>query len=238
MLTRVEIVALLAHDLGHKTMEAALAVEDYTKATKRVLTPADARNLEDRADKALRATQQIGSGINQFRQLYRSDLGLTGKAAEFDFGDVVRYVESTLAGALARKRVTVKTQYTGGMKLFGHKEILIQVFFNLVINSLEAIGGMRNPKPASIHIHAHEEKQANPRRIVVQFWDEGPGINRQIFQPPDEIFNVGRTSKPTGTGTGLPVARRLLSQYFGGDISLANPDGARFRIILPERLSS
>jgi len=241
MLTRVEIVALLAHDLGHRTMQAALAVEDYISACRKTLNNQHEvrshAHLEDRATKALQATQQIGSALNQFRQLYKNESELTGRRSDFDLGDVIRYVESTLSGALERRKIKVKFQPSGSMKLHGHEEILIQVLFNLVINSIEAIASMTRVRPTFIHIHAHEEKQANPRRIIMQFWDEGPGINQRIFPRPDEIFEVGRSSKPTGTGTGLPVARRLLSQYFSGDISLASPEDARFRIVLPDRPS-
>ena len=235
MLTRVEVVALLAHDLGHKTMEAAVAIEDYVAACKKALNSAAERrshsHLDDKAAKAVQSTNQIGSALNQFRQLYKGGTELSGAKAPFDFQETVKYVETTLAGALARRKVTVKPQFTGSMKLTGHREILIQVLFNLFINSLDAISGTR---PSSIFVHAHEEKQANPRRLVIQFWDSGPGINLRFFSKPEDIFEVGKTSKPTGTGTGLPVARRLLGQYFKGDIVLVKPEEARFRITIPD----
>jgi signal transduction histidine kinase len=237
MLTRVEVVGLLAHDLGHRTMAAAVAIEDYVSACKKTLNKSTEvrshTHLDERADSAIRATQEIGSALNQFRQLYRNEKELTGRITEFDVAEVVRYVESTLEGALYRRKISFKYQQTGNLKLRGHREILIQVLFNLTINSIEAIGN--KSRPTSIHIHAHEERQGTLRRLIVQFWDDGPGINQRLFSPPEEIFNVGRTSKANGTGTGLPVVRRLLSQYFDGDILLAEPENARFKIVLPDR---
>jgi signal transduction histidine kinase len=216
-------------------MEAAVAVEDYVGACKKALNSSTERrshaHLDDRAAKAVQATNQIGSALNQFRQLYKGGSELAGAKAPFDLQEAVKYVETTLAGALARRKVAVKTQYTGSMRISGFREIFIQILFNLFINSLDAIPGTR---PSNIFIHAHEEKQTNPRRLVVQFWDTGPGINLRFFSKPEEIFEVGKTSKPTGTGTGLPVARRLLGQYFNGDIVLVKPEEARFRITIPE----
>ena len=147
---------------------------------------------------------------------------------------MIESIESTLAGALNRNRVSVKAQYTGSTKLFGPKEVLIQVFYNLFINSLDAIRSVGKNKPSAIYVHVHEERTTNPRRILVQFWDDGPGISKNAFPDPKEIFVIGRTSKTGGTGTGLPVARRLLAQYFQGDISLDRPEQARFRILLPD----
>jgi signal transduction histidine kinase len=239
MLTRVEVVGLLAHDLGHRTMGAAVAIEDYVAGCRKALNTSNETrthaHLEERASKAIQATQQIGSALNQFRQLYRSETEYTGRISEFDIGEVVEYVKSTLSGALDRRKISVRFQPSGNVRLRGHREILIQVLFNLMINSIEAIGGMRNARPTAIHLHAHEDRQGPVRRVVLQVWDEGPGINQRLFSPPEEIFSVGRTSKATGTGTGLPVVRRLLSQYFDGDISLVNPEDARFRIVLTDR---
>ncbi len=65
------------------------------------------------------------------------------------------------------------------------------------------------------------------------FWDEGPGINRQEFQDPNDIFIIGRTTKKHGTGTGLAVSRSLLGRYFNAQLTLENPENALLRIVFP-----
>lgn len=236
MLTRVEVMALLAHDFGHKALEATILVSNYIDACKKTLNnPQERRthsHLDERAAAALAGTSQLGTSVNQFRQLYQGDAQSISERSTFDLRSVFESIEKTLAGALNRTKVTLKCQFQGNTSFYGAKEVLLQVFYNLFINSLDAMRG--KSKPGSIYVHAHEET-AGTRRIIIQFWDEGPGINRQAFPDPRDIFLIGRTSKRGGTGTGLPVARSLLSQYFKGDISLDRADQARFKIVLPER---
>ena len=140
-----------------------------------------------------------------------------------------------MSGALKRNKIAIEKKLTGQLRLRGHKAVLAQVFFNLVINSIDAIRSRRTSRPSTIHIHAHEERQGNAGRAIIQLWDEGPGIHRQKFPNPHEIFEIGKTTKASGTGVGLPVSRSLLGRYFSGSLTLEDPTTARFRVVIPMR---
>jgi signal transduction histidine kinase len=59
--------------------------------------------------------------------------------------------------------------------------------------------------------------------------DTGPGFPEGL-----DIFQLFVTSKPQGTGLGLPIARQIITQH-GGHISARNATagGAVFEITLP-----
>jgi len=103
---------------------------------------------------------------------------------------------------------------------------LHQVFLNLVINAVDAMpdGGTLSVRTAF---------DAEDRIIRVEIADTGHGIDPKhaasIFQP---FF----TTKPKGTGLGLPICRQLIEQH-GGTIAVTeNPGGGTcFRIGLPQQ---
>ena len=61
--------------------------------------------------------------------------------------------------------------------------------------------------------------------------DDGPGIPREIRT---RIFEPGFSTKQSGWGIGLSLARRIIEENHGGTLRLAASDrGASFEIILP-----
>jgi len=61
--------------------------------------------------------------------------------------------------------------------------------------------------------------------------DDGPGIPRELR---GQIFEPGFSTKTSGWGIGLPLARRIVEENHGGTLQLAAADrGAAFEIILP-----
>jgi signal transduction histidine kinase len=100
---------------------------------------------------------------------------------------------------------------------------LKQAAFNLVRNALQAMpGGGRLTISTAVR---------GDGRVALGVEDSGPGV------PDDKrcaIFEPFYTSKPTGTGLGLPLAMHIARDH-GGDIELerGSGGGAVFTIILP-----
>ena len=65
----------------------------------------------------------------------------------------------------------------------------------------------------------------------MEFGDTGPGISSKVMH---NIFNPYYTTKPRGTGLGLPITNRIIKAH-KGKIELRNKDGggAVFTIKLP-----
>jgi two-component system sensor histidine kinase HydH len=95
-----------------------------------------------------------------------------------------------------------------------------QVLTNLVDNALQASGD----SPVTLTL------DEQPTGVLIDVRDLGPGVpvaeRARIFEP-------FVTTKVTGTGLGLPIARRLVVLH-GGTLELVDvPSGALFRITLP-----
>jgi signal transduction histidine kinase len=97
----------------------------------------------------------------------------------------------------------------------GDAEQLNQVFVNLLLNSIEAM-----PTGGRLNVSAEFFAERRIGRIVVR--DTGDGIAHDVLP---RLFEPFATTKERGTGLGLAVSRRIVTDH-QGTISAAN---------LPER---
>jgi signal transduction histidine kinase len=101
---------------------------------------------------------------------------------------------------------------------------LQQVFMNLLLNAVESLAA-----GGSITVKTVYEAPGDLIRISIS--DTGKGVDEELIS---RIFDPFVTTKPKGTGLGLPITKGLIEQH-GGVIHLANNPGggATFSIILP-----
>lgn len=102
-------------------------------------------------------------------------------------------------------------------------ERLTQVFINLFINAIQAMGkGGKLTVTASL---------AEEGRIQVTVADTGPGLPVDVQ---DKIFLPYFTTKPQGTGLGLAIVMKIVEEH-GGEIRVTSaPDqGTIFMLLLP-----
>ncbi len=130
--------------------------------------------------------------------------------------------------------VTLRTEFDPSLPAVrGDRAQLTQVFLNLVKNALEALDG-RGELCVSTRFESRfhiRRGRARGQFLVVRVADTGPGVaetdQAQLFAP---FF----TTKPRGTGLGLAVCHRIVSEH-GGTITYEprRGGGACFRVTLP-----
>jgi PAS domain S-box-containing protein len=99
---------------------------------------------------------------------------------------------------------------------------LEQVLLNLVQNAIEAL----SPSGAG---HVVLRARRHPRRVQIEVEDDGPGLST----PEAPIFDAFYSTKPSGTGLGLPIAHRIVTDH-GGSIAVdSRPGRTIFRVVLP-----
>jgi signal transduction histidine kinase len=91
----------------------------------------------------------------------------------------------------------------------GRADELLQVFLNLIVNALEAMGD-----GGELHISGGVAGASNGvvPMLAVSIRDTGPGI------PPDlqeHIFEPFVTTRANGTGLGLAISTQIVQQHHG-----------------------
>jgi signal transduction histidine kinase len=106
----------------------------------------------------------------------------------------------------------------------GYPAELNQVWTNLIVNALDAMGGS-----GTLTLRTYRDGDC----AVVEVGDTGPGIPAEIRR---RVFEPFFTTKPVGQGTGLglDVSWRIVVNRHGGDLRLTSePGDTRFRVLVP-----
>tara|TARA_B100001173_G_scaffold179617_1_gene155107 strand:- start:4171 stop:5322 length:1152 start_codon:yes stop_codon:yes gene_type:complete len=97
---------------------------------------------------------------------------------------------------------------------------------NLIKNGIDAMKGK-----GSITLHFIEEAQT----VSLLISDTGSGIKKENFK---KIFSPGFTSKKRGWGLGLSLAKRIITDYHKGKISVKTSElgkGTTFEVVLKKK---
>ncbi|MEO1244945.1 MAG: nitrogen regulation protein NR(II) [Pseudomonadota bacterium] len=140
---------------------------------------------------------------------------------------VIRLVE-----AEDDRRLTLHRDYDPGLPdLALDRDQMVQAFLNLVQNAAAALEGHGTITLRTRATHNYTIGDVRHRVVAtIEIEDDGPGIPPQLQ---DSIFYPLVTSRPEGTGLGLPAAQELISRH-GGLIEFeSRPGRTVFLVRLP-----
>ena len=167
-----------------------------------------------------RRISELVAAVRSYSQLDRASLQRI---------DVTDGLESTLVmlGHKLPGGVTVVRDYGAGMpRIEAYAGELNQVWSNLIDNALDAMDGT-----GTLRLATRLEEDS----VVVEVGDTGPGMPPPVAARAFEAFyttkDVGK-----GTGLGLDIARRIVTERHGGTITIDSRPGATvLRVRLPIR---
>jgi signal transduction histidine kinase len=137
--------------------------------------------------------------------------------------EIISEVYLLLERRLKEKQISFKNN-TSGLVIFGNRNMLVQIFLNLMANSIDAVSD-----EGTIEITGKREKD----RLIIHFLDDGKGIGADDF---DRIFEPFYTTsgKANGSGIGLSVTRTMVNLHGGSIKALPNKSGGTIiEIIFP-----
>ncbi len=180
------------------------------------------------SDKALHKLDIITSEVARLETILK-ELGDLSRPqrynwTETDLGQVVDRVGELMGPELkdARAQLTI-IKHQGIPPIMADGDRLSQVLINLINNAVQA-----SESEPEVEVEVGPGPGGG---VLLKVRDEGGGILPQIK---DKLFTPFYTTKSTGTGLGLPVARRIVEEH-GGSIELIDNDqgGTTVRILLP-----
>ena len=152
-------------------------------------------------------------------------------ARELDVHDSLQSTLTILGHKLRIKQIAVEKCFSAAPSTIHTKgSALSQVWTNLIDNAVDA-----SPEGSKIEIATWNENASGtePDRLAVSITDHGSGIPPEVQS---RIFEAFFTTKPLGSGTGLglDIVYRIVTQKFAGTIDVdSEPGRTRFTVRLP-----
>jgi len=137
---------------------------------------------------------------------------------------VVRLIE-----AEDQRKLTIHRDYDPGLPLIDlDRDQMVQALLNLIRNAVAALDGQGTITLRSRAVTNFTIGDVRHRVIAsIEIEDDGPGIPADLQ---DSIFYPLVTSRPDGTGLGLPAAQELISRH-GGLIEFESRPGRTLFIV-------
>lgn len=251
---RLASLGMLAAGVAHEVNTPLTGISSYAQLLLADLDRSDPHY--EILQKMERQTFRAAQIVNNLLEFAKSRGELTRVDLVPVVGECVQLLEER-AGAAA---VEVRWQPPAGgpaMHVAGHEGELHQIFNNLIVNAIDAVGGTpegrvevtleivpadsRTADPQAADSRIADSRTAGARpvdaaagRIRARVSDNGPGI------PPERLESIFRpffSSKLSdgGTGLGLAITYNLVRRH-GGDIRVENQPGGKgctFTVDLP-----
>ncbi|WP_169747115.1 sensor histidine kinase [Edaphobacter aggregans] len=223
-INRVSTLGELAASISHELKQPICAAVTCAQASLRWLN----RDQPD-LDEARRATaESVKDGVRAANIIDR--LGSLFKKTppqreSVDVDEIIGEMVLLLRGEANRYAISIRTDHAADLpKVTADRVQLQQVLMNLMLNGIEAMketGGVLTVKTGP----------GEGGQVLISVSDTGVGLPAGRA---DEIFNAFFTTKPQGTGMGLPISRSIVESH-GGRLWATSHDGrgATFHFTLP-----
>jgi signal transduction histidine kinase len=139
-----------------------------------------------------------------------------------DLNEIIREMMLLLHSEATQFSVLLRTELAADLpQVMGDRVQLQQVLMNLMMNSLDAMKDVDEPRELTIQSQRVENSQ-----MLISVSDTGVGLPPQQAH---KIFDAFFTTKTEGTGMGLRISRSIVESH-GGRLWFADnpPRGARF----------
>lgn len=152
-------------------------------------------------------------------------------AREIDVHDSLQSTLTILGHKLRLKRITLEKRFAAAPSVIQTRgSALSQVWTNLIDNAVDA-----SVESGRVEIATWIEPETSgaPAQLSVSISDDGSGIPPDVLPHIFEAFFTTKT-QGAGTGLGLEIAHRIVTQKFGGTIDVESKPGRTvFTVRLP-----
>ena len=216
----------LASALAHQLNQPLAAIMANAQAAQRLIESSEpqALDIHEGLDDIVQDCRRASEVVPRVRDMVAPS---KVQREPLDLSDVVRDVAMLLASDTLIRRVRLALEFgSDGVPIRGDRVLLQQAVLNVIVNAIDAVADMREgDRVVTVWTGSSGDNQA---RIRVRDQGRGlpPGTEAQVFEP---FFST----KSTGLGMGLAIARSIVESH-GGTIQLENdPAGVIVTISLP-----
>ena len=213
-----EVAKRLAHEIRNPLTPIQLSAERLAWKLQDKLGEQDAQILARSTDTIIKQVAAMKEMVEAFRNYARAP------SLKLEKQDLNKIIEEVLllyeAGACTFDAVFSNIPAV----MYADATAMRQVLHNIFKNAAEAAEEAAQPQ---VHIHTDN----TDGKITLTVTNNGKSFGKDMLA---NAFEPYVTDKPTGTGLGLPVVKKIVEEH-GGRIALSNPaeGGASVKITLP-----
>jgi PAS domain S-box-containing protein len=224
--TRVTLMGELAASIAHEVNQPLAAVVANASACRRWLAvaPPNTAEASDAADRIIRDAVRASYVISRIRGfLRRGELHKVPLDLDEVIQEMIGFVQDKVNTQLIELHVEIMP---GTPRVFADRIELQQVVLNLMLNAIEAMEQVAQPRVLRLAVGSHGE---NAVRIAVS--DSGPGIAAAHRK---KVFDAFFSTKTDGIGMGLAISRSIIEANQGRLWATKNAGrGETFHFVLP-----
>jgi signal transduction histidine kinase len=210
-----ELAAVIAHEVRNPLAIIANAVSGLRKQISRQ----DHETL-------LAILDEETSRLNRLvTDLLRYARPVSVQRSDFSLADVLERALSLAAQDRGTIRTELRLEGHDG-RVYGDSNLLRQVFDNLVVNAVQAMGAM-----GTVTVRVRAASEDGVEGAAIDIIDTGEGMDTQVrTRARDPFF----TTRPSGTGLGLAIVDRIVDAH-GGRLAIESRagEGTTVTVFLP-----
>ena len=212
-----EVARRLAHEIKNPLTPIQLAAERLEHKLSKHLADADADMLQRSTRTIVNQVQAMKHMVDSFRDYARLP---PANLMAIDLNELLRDMLVLYEGSATPIKAALSADLP---KVKGDPTQLRQIIHNLIRNAQDATEGLPG---AMIDVST----SLSAKNVTLVIADTGPGFPSEIMA---NAFEPYVTTKPKGTGLGLPIVKKIIEEH-GGKIALVNRDigGAEVSITL------
>ena len=203
------LAAGVAHEIGNPLNSLHIHLQLMERSVQKLQDGAK-EDLEQSIEVARSEVNRLDSIVTQFLKAIRpSRPQLRAENVNTIVEEAVRF----FAPELQDREIVVEQELRSDVPLLQlDRDQIKQAFYNVIKNSLEAM-----------HRHGtlRTRTDLDDTHVIVRFVDTGGGMSAENLS---RVFEPYFTTKPSGTGLGLLIVRRIVREH-GGELSIESSQG-------------
>jgi nitrogen fixation/metabolism regulation signal transduction histidine kinase len=227
-----EVARRLAHEIKNPLTPIQLSAERLMMKLQTKLSGDDAALLERGTNTIVNQVVAMQQMVDNFRDYAKTPPPVL---KPLELNHLITEILDLYGGLRSNEQLTTHLE-NDLPKIMGDATQLRQVVHNLLQNAQDATSELNGERAPQIDVHTESIRYSDAdgaTRIAVSLsiTDNGPGFDSKVMA---RAFEPYVTSKPRGTGLGLPVVKKIVEEH-GGRIELQNRKdgpGARVSILL------
>lgn len=203
-----EVARRLAHEIKNPLTPIQLAAERLEHKLGPHLNAQDADVLQRSTKTIVNQVQAMKRMVDSFRDYARLP---PANLVLLDLNELLREMLVLYESSFTPIRVVLAPDLP---RIKGDPNQLRQIIHNLIRNAQDATEGRPD-------LQIEVATQAQDKQVLLSIADTGPGFTPELIA---SAFEPYVTTKPKGTGLGLPIVKKIIEDH-GGKIALANRAG-------------